>query len=798
MRNRHRSWIRLLANLHLHLPIVALLWSMAALPQATCALPQPTEPPAIPTLAASLPETAAPARDWADALDRAIVAHHLSPQGDHRAALEVPAALRAALGPQALALLTLPAGEAATALGFPGQVGLRRGLLQQAVTLQMTESVQRGDLQAARIWRAQLVLPRGASAVEGALLLQTLPPPAHTDADHFLSLSRTLAREAISWQSARVRSLLDQAERSVRGSVPLPGRLDERLGEAMALADLPDALRAIVLPGESTPSADAGETAALLAAIRQAPWPEKSAPVQALRQHLERHLPNLLSKQEVQRRRRLLLKLAQLIPLEYASGVRDGEITEPLEYREAITFTAQARQLFSELAPLWQQHPPPDLPGPALGSALQRIERLLQEADEQIAARADPADVQRLFEEAAGLLTGDLGIAQRRHASTADLIDAAMDETRALLVQSLAAAQAGRWRDAEQLRLEAYTTYDPQLEMRLLPRDPQLALDIERLLLDGIDQPGVKILLDRRQRGEALDAAYARVHEALDRATELLKTGMDPRAAAINAGGILLREGLEGLLVLVAIFAGLRGPEHRTRRHLIGWGVLSALAASLLTYALSRLVITRLGMYGEWIEAITGVLAIVVLLLITNWLFHQLYWRQWIQTLKSTAQSSRSAWQLWSVGFLIGYREGFETVLFLQNLVLETGPGPVGIGVLGGAALLTALGYAALVVGLRLPYFRILLITAVLIGLVLMTFMGTTVRAFQALGCLPVSKIVSYSWPAWWGQWFGLYNTWESVLAQLGAAALVLGTWRYARWQATRKSLARRAARTAA
>src|SRR6185312_11332498 len=117
----------------------------------------------------------------------------------------------------------------------------------------------------------------------------------------------------------------------------------------------------------------------------------------------------------------------------------------------------------------------------------------------------------------------------------ADIVDEVMLETRSLLSQSLAAALAGEWKMAEQHRLEAYTTYDPELEARLLPRDPQLATDIEHLLLDGLDKPGVKVLLDQRAAQPALEAAYTRVNDALARAAVQLKSGISPTAAVVNA-----------------------------------------------------------------------------------------------------------------------------------------------------------------------------------------------------------------------------------------------------------------------
>jgi len=393
---------------------------------------------------------------------------------------------------------------------------------------------------------------------------------------------------------------------------------------------------------------------------------------------------------------------------------------------------------------------------------------------------------------AAKVLQNDFGISLRRSGSTANIVDEVMLETRSLLSNSLSAAIAGKWSEAERLRVEAYTTYDPDLEARLMPRDPQLALDIERLLLDGIEKPGVKVLLDRHASAEELTEAYNTVYAGLEKATVLLKSGVSPTAAGMNAASIVLREGLEGLLVIVAIFAGLRGEENASRRRWFWVGILASVAATAVTWALSQTLIRSLNAYAEVIAAITGFMAIGVLLLITNWLFHQVYWRQWVTTLKTQASEESSVWQLIMVGFLVGYREGFETVLFLQSLVLEAGGQSVSIGVAIGCVLLLVLGFAALKIGLKLPYFKILLITALFSGIVLITFVGGTVRASQTVGWLPVHRVTDHSWPMWMGTWLGIYNTVESVAGQVLTIAIVIGTWRIARWQAKCKSAKRR------
>ena len=710
-------------------------------------------------------------------LDTTLIDYYVDP--DTATQPQPPAELLSALNPQFAKSIE----ETSTAKDIlPARTGRIHGLMQQAITLKVADAVKAGDLATAKAWRCELSLPRGVSAVEGALLLEQLggDPAKRNDA------ARLLTREAITWQTTLVRHLLDDAGRSAAGNDPMPGRLRERLAEATTLSNLPQPL--LDAAGlKALPPVDPKTRDDELASVYAADWKNLPAVYKPLRKTLESSLPSLLTEKERERRERLLLKLVMLIPREYQSGVRDGKVTVALEYREAATFTAQARQLLGELAPIWLAE------SDAHRDALTNLEDTLGKADEQIAAVAPSDDLASTLKSGEKILTGDLGVSLARRGTTADIVEEVMLETRSLLNQSLASALNGNWSEAEQQRLEAYTTYDPELEARLLPRDPQLATDIEHLLLDGLDQPGVKMLLDKRAGSEELQAAYARVNEALDRATVQLKSDISPSAAVINAASIVLREGLEGLLVIIAIFAGLRGKENAHKRNFFWIGILASAAATAVTWLLSQTVITSLRNYGEIIECVTGIIAIGVLMLITNWLFHQVYWKQWITSLKSQAAGDEStAWTLITVGFAVGYREGFETVLFLQSLVLDAGGTSIGLGVLIGCVCLLVLGVAALKLGLKLPYFKLLMVTALLIGLVLVTFTGGTVRAMQTVGWIPVHKLTHGSWPMWVGNWLGLYNTWESFGGQVLAASVVLGTWRVARFQAKRKSAKRK------
>ncbi len=722
-----------------------------------------------------------PIDNWKTQLDRQLVDYYLDAPATREAnslAVSPEAAIADWRDPAAKQIVT----SAATTGPLPLVAGRLRARMQQGIVVEMAAAIRAGDVERAKSLRAELILSRGVSASEGALLLQSFTGDKKDDA------AKLLAREAITWQTSRARQLLDEAARCTESLPAMPGRLLERLSEANSLADLPAALResAGLNLAVRTPTPDADLIA--LARKGASEWTSVSSRTVALQKTIATSLPSLLSDKERARRERLLLKLVQIVPKEYQAGIRDRQIVVPLEYREAVSFTQQARQIVGELAPMWLADDKRSLADP-----LNTLEQKLEAADHLVASKVDRGQITSAFSDLDDLLQSKFGINLRRSGTTADIVEEVMLETRTTLSSSLAQALAGNWSEAERLRVEAYTTYDPELEARLMPRDPQLATDIERLLLDGVgDKAGVKEQLDRRASADELTASYNNVYAALEKATVLLKSGISPTAAAMNAGSIVLREGLEGLLVIVAILAGLRGTENAHRRRLFWLGIVASLAATGVTWILSQTIITSLRAYGEVIAAITGLLAIGILLLITNWLFHQVYWKQWVTALKSQTAEGNGMWALITAGFLVGYREGFETVLFLQSLILDAGGQSVSIGVAVGCISLFLLGLAALQLGLKLPYFKILLITAMLIGIVLITFVGGTVRGMQTVGWLPVHRLTPGSWPIWMGSWFGFYNTIESVGLQALTVLTVVGTWRWARFAAKRKAEARR------
>jgi high-affinity iron transporter len=121
------------------------------------------------------------------------------------------------------------------------------------------------------------------------------------------------------------------------------------------------------------------------------------------------------------------------------------------------------------------------------------------------------------------------------------------------------------------------------------------------------------------------------------------------------------------------------------------------------------------------------------------------------------------------LGFSTVYREGFETVLFLQALELNSGLVVVLEGVLLGGLAIAAVAVAAFVLERKLPYKKMLIVTGILLTAVLVIMVGKTARTMQGMGWIPITPI-DVELPYWLGVWLGVFPTAETALAQAGAA----------------------------
>jgi high-affinity iron transporter len=271
-----------------------------------------------------------------------------------------------------------------------------------------------------------------------------------------------------------------------------------------------------------------------------------------------------------------------------------------------------------------------------------------------------------------------------------------------------------------------------------------------------------------------------------------------PAVAVLDIAALVFREGLECVLVLSAITAGLMGSNQSYRRP-IGVGAAVGFLATLITWVIAINIIDSLldSVSALSLQAWTGLLAIVVLLIVMNWFFHKVYWTGWIsfqnrrkRTLLEEATTpgasrSRVLLGLGALGFVSFYREGFEVVLFLQSYRLQMGGLIVFYGALLGVILAGVLAVLTFVGHHRLPYKRMLIVTGVLLAVVLFVMVGEQVFEMQQAGWIGTTTIGWLAWvPDWAGTWLSIFPNVETIVAQALAVLLVLGCYALARYQA--------------
>lgn len=275
---------------------------------------------------------------------------------------------------------------------------------------------------------------------------------------------------------------------------------------------------------------------------------------------------------------------------------------------------------------------------------------------------------------------------------------------------------------------------------------------------------------------------------------------LSPTALVLSTAVLVFREGLEAILVLAAVTAGMTRRKQKDHVLAVPVGAFAAFLASIATWFVVVAIISEVNAPELDIQAATGLLAIIVLLVIMNWFFHKVYWAGWIahhnnrkRRILETAEEtdSRPFWGLALLGFTAIYREGFEIVLFLQNLRLRAGGGIVLKGTALGLGLTLIVAALTFLAHRRLPYKKMLVCTGVLLGGILLIMVGESVQEMQQAGWIQTTGI-GVAFPGWLGLWFSVFPNVQGLVAQGGAAILVVGSYyaaQYIRlWRPLRKA----------
>jgi len=354
------------------------------------------------------------------------------------------------------------------------------------------------------------------------------------------------------------------------------------------------------------------------------------------------------------------------------------------------------------------------------------------------------------------------------HAVTGSAAPLALSRQR--LAESLAAYRAGDRERAKSLALSAYLDGFEPVEGVLSARDATLLGRVETAMGE------VRGAIAKGEPADQVAARIADLNSELDQVERVLAGREDVTVSTfVGAMTILLREGLEALLIVVGMLAFLRKGDRQDMVRPVHYGWVTALIAGVATWWAATSLITISGATRELTEGFGSMLAALVLLFVGVWMHGKGQadeWQRYIRQKMGHALSKGSAWFLFSLAFVAVYREIFETILFYAALSAEGGAGAVVAGAAAGAALLALIAVLMLRYSRRLPIAKFFTYSSILIAVLAVVLAGKGIAALQEAGLIGIEPLTYVPRITL----IGLFPSVETIAAQLAIlVALLLG-----------------------
>ncbi|MBX3478817.1 MAG: cytochrome c/FTR1 family iron permease [Caulobacter sp.] len=353
--------------------------------------------------------------------------------------------------------------------------------------------------------------------------------------------------------------------------------------------------------------------------------------------------------------------------------------------------------------------------------------------------------------------------------------EASLVFARGKLKATVDAYASGNKADASSLALSTYLDGIEPFEPAIAARNPKLLSRIEAAMGEFRSRIGSGAPVDSVRQQAAV------IEGLLDEADAVLApAAADTTAAFVGALTILLREGLEALLIVVAMIAFLKKADREDVLPYVHGGWAAALGAGVLTWAAATFFITISGAQRELTEGFGGLFAAAVLLSVGIWMHGKSQadaWQRYIKERLSKALSRGSAWFLFLLAFVVVYREVFETILFFAALWSKETAGAVLAGAGTAVVALAAIAWAMLRYSTRLPISKFFAASAALVAVLAFVLAGKGLAALQEAGIVPVTPV---SW-APKIELLGFYPTWQTILLQLAVVAILVAGYLYNR-----------------
>ena len=341
--------------------------------------------------------------------------------------------------------------------------------------------------------------------------------------------------------------------------------------------------------------------------------------------------------------------------------------------------------------------------------------------------------------------------------------------TRTQLLAAQAAHAKGNYSQASDLAISAYLDGFELVENNLNAYDETLRKNIEVQLMNL--RQTFKNEKDTAVVAEKVNAALTQLAKADSMLNETKLTDGALLSASLI---ILLREGLEALLVIIALMTVLIRTKRQDALKYVHVGWVTALIAGGLTWAAAQTLIEISGASREVMEGAGALFAAVILLYVGVWMHSKTSAQQWQKYIKDNIDKrleSGTLWGLAGLSFIAVYREVFETVLFYQSLLTQSSPAQyssIASGFAIAVAILAIITWVLIKYSIKLPVAKFFAITTYLLFALSFVLMGKAVIALQeadiiGIASLPMSFEIA---------WLGIKSTWQGIVAQVCVFAI--------------------------
>ncbi|MGG1396601.1 FTR1 family protein [Bacillus salipaludis] len=312
-------------------------------------------------------------------------------------------------------------------------------------------------------------------------------------------------------------------------------------------------------------------------------------------------------------------------------------------------------------------------------------------------------------------------------------------------------------------KLNEVLTIWPMVEGDVQTRDSKLYNDIETKVPTAISILNSKNV-NAQKASEIIEDLHTRLVPLLS------KTDYSLWDAAL----ILLREGLEAILIVATLLAFLKRMGQSSKQKWIWAGVgagilLSAILAIFINILFSKLTAAS---SREYIEGITGIVAVLMMLTIGAWLHNKSSignWNKFINQQMEQAIAKGSLLSFAMISFLSVFREGAETIIFYAGITPYISLQQLVIGVLLAVVILAVVGFLIINYSVKIPIRLFFKAATILIYVLAFKILGISVHALQISNMIPTTTVNKLPYV----DWIGLYPTWETTLTQIGLLVII-------------------------